>query len=128
MRIDSVSLEMPLPCEDLIVRIISNGMTWDSVSSSQLYVDADGSCVCPVNFCVADDVIIAIYSSSFVKPIASLAFHTLVLFCRAIVQLASLHFNAPSQFLPPESHTMVLPLEELDLQSFQPDPRFPFQV
>lgn len=108
MRIDSISLEMPLSCEDLIVRIISNGMTWDSVSSSQIYVDRDGACVCPVNFCVVDDVIIAIYSSSFVKPIASLAFHTL--------------------FLPPESHTMVLPLEELDLQSFQPDPRMPFQV
>jgi hypothetical protein len=77
MRIDSVSMQMSVSCEDLIVRVISNGMTWDSVSSSQIYVDSDGSCICPVNFNVTDDVIIAIYSSSFVKPIASLAFHTL---------------------------------------------------
>lgn len=44
------------------------------------------------------------------------------------LQTITLPFNAWSQFLPPESHTMVLPLEELDLQTFQPDPRMPFQV
>ena len=76
--IDSVSLDVPFSCDDLIVRIISDGLTWDSSSSSRVSVDANGSCVCPVNFQVVNDVIVAIYSSSFVKPIASLAFHTLV--------------------------------------------------
>jgi hypothetical protein len=78
MRVDTVSLIVPFTCEDLIVRIISNGLTWDSSSSSHIHVDQDGICVCPVDFGVSDDVIIAVYSSSFVKPIASVAFHTLV--------------------------------------------------
>ena len=78
MRIDSVSLDMPFPCDDLIVRIISNGLTWDSASSSRVCIDQDGKCVCAVDFCITEDAIIAIYSSSFVKPVASLAFHTLV--------------------------------------------------
>ena len=81
MRIDSLSFSaVPFACEDVIVRIISNGLTWDSASSSRVTVDQDGDCVCPVNFSVSEDVIIAIYSSSFVKPIFSLAFHTLVSF------------------------------------------------
>jgi hypothetical protein len=79
VRIDSVSFSpVPFPCDELIVRIISNGFTWDSTSSSIIFVDRNGEIVCPVDFCVADDVIIAIYCSSFVKPIVSLAFHTLV--------------------------------------------------
>jgi hypothetical protein len=128
MRIDSISLEMPLSCEDIIVRIISNGLTWDSASSSHIFVDQQGACVCPVNFGVVDDVIIAIYSSTYVKPVASLAFHTLVRFMLACIFISSKPSNARCQFLPPETHTMVLPLGELDLQSFQPDPRMPFQV
>jgi hypothetical protein len=79
--IDSVSLDVPFSCDDLIVRVISDGLTWDSSSSSRISVDSNGSCVCPVNFSVVDDVIVAIYSSTFVKPVASLAFHTLVSYC-----------------------------------------------
>ena len=89
MRIESVSLEMPLPCEDIIVRILSNGLTWDSASSSEMFVDPQGACVCPVDFRVVDDVIVAIYSSNYVKPVASLAFHTLVRL------LASLFLQSP---------------------------------
>jgi hypothetical protein len=82
MRIGSVSFSaVPFACEDLFVRITSNGLTWDSASSSRLSIDQDGDFVCPVNFSVAEDVIISIYSSSFVQPIFSLAFHTLVSFC-----------------------------------------------
>jgi hypothetical protein len=126
MRVDCVSLVVPFPCEDLIVRIISNGFTWDSSSSSHIHVDQDGKCVCPVDFGVSDDVIIAVYSSSFVKPIASVAFHTLV---SALVPFSCCCIiNVGFQFLPPACHTMVLPLEELDLHSFQPDPRMAFQV
>lgn len=36
--------------------------------------------------------------------------------------------NFGFQFLPPESYTMLLQLEELDLHSFQPDHNTPFQV
>ena len=86
MCIDSLSFStVPFACEDLIVRIISNGLTWDSASSSRVTVDQDGDCVCLVNFSVAEDVIIAIYSCSFVKPIFSLAFHTLVSFCTCLL-------------------------------------------
>jgi hypothetical protein len=126
MRIDIVSLEMPFSCDDLIVRIISNGLTWDSTTSSRVCIDQDGKCVCPVNFCITDDAIIAIYSSSFVRPVASLAFHTLVSLLVYFNFLLQLSFGF--QFLPPASHTMVLPLEELDLHSFRPEPHMPFQV
>jgi hypothetical protein len=124
--IDSVSLDVPFSCDDLIVRVISDGLTWDSSSSSRISVDSNGSCVCPVNFSVVDDVIVAIYSSTFVKPVASLAFHTLVSYCISLSPC--LLFDSGFQFLPPESYTMVLQLDELDLHSFQPDPQAPFQV
>jgi hypothetical protein len=78
MRVDCVTLDVPFACNDIIVRVISNGLTWDSASSSRIHIGQDGKYVCPVDFSVVDDVIIAVYTSSFVKPIASLAFHTLV--------------------------------------------------